>query len=334
MDNIQVNPIEIPTSQSSNNSSFWNYVFVIIIVIILWYLFSKFNEPFAEVVSPKNVATLDVNQYKANLYPLLDNTKSQEDVNASVNGNSTGEPINLQTPDVRAINAMNRVGLEDATIPSCNMLGVNSAEMDEYKKNFYSMYSHQIECPKKCGMNELGQCGMGSACGINKDCGNIRTATGIPDVFALNYLSLDNNNKKSCVTCNYKPRPNELNRQWMADTNVFSNDSYYNLPEETKKQDIERFESMKNNNANVSNFVNFENNVYQNSIGLTQVDKMAEIRTSENPTCELRAYGNSISDAYDKLVATPTYTLKDSCVPYTISGQLEDSMISSNYANI
>jgi hypothetical protein len=333
MDNIQVNPIEIPAGKSSNNSSVWNFVFVIIILIALWWLFSKYTEPFAEVAPTKNVASIDINQYKDNSYPLLGSSKSQEDGNASIVG-SSDLPVELQTPDVRAIDAMNKAGVSDASVPSCNMLGVNSAEMDDYKKNFYSVYSHQIECPKKCGMNELGQCGMGSACGVGKDCGNVRTATGIPDVFALNYLALDNNNKKSCVTCNYKPRDNELNRQWMADTNVFSDQSYYNLPEETKKQDIERFENMRKTDANVSNFVNFENNVYQNSIGLTQVDKIAEIRTSENPTCELKAYGNSISDAYDKLVATPTYTLKDSCVPYTISGQLEDSMISSNYANV
>ena len=95
------------------------------------------------------------------------------------------------------------------------------------------MYKHQIECPKNCGLSTVGNrdcyfnnLGM-KKCGIDndKDCDGIFTSEyNNPDVFALNYLSLDNNNSKPCVTCTSKPSYNNLNRSSIADdVSVFDN---------------------------------------------------------------------------------------------------------------
>ena len=210
--------------------------------------------------------------------------------------------------------------------------------MNNYKKKFYSMYSHQIECPKKCELAANGKkiCGSGS----DSDCKNIyNSECDNPDVFALNYLALDNNNKKSCVTCNYKPTMNKLNRGYLQDSAILSDESndmdlYNNLPNDVKMADQERLNKMNVSESNVSNYVNFESNVYQNSIGETPVDKMAEIRTCTNGTCDLKSYGNTIANAYDKLIATPTYTNKKSCDPYQLTGILEDQSSTDNYANV
>ena len=119
------------------------------------------------------------------------------------------------------------------------MLGVNSAAMDDYKKKFYTMYAHQIECPAKCGLKADGMskgCGMGTKCGLGSDCANVNTPTSIPDTFALNHLALSNANKKPCVTCNYKPTGNQLNREWMEQVAP----SYDGLPEDIKIADEAR----------------------------------------------------------------------------------------------
>ena len=93
---------------------------------------------------------------------------------------------------------MNQVGKTDAEQVDCNLLGLNSEKMNKFKKNFYKLYSHQVECPEKCGMNE---CGMGSTCGNCPGSTNITRPGAIPDVNALGYLALNDNNKKPCVTC-------------------------------------------------------------------------------------------------------------------------------------
>jgi hypothetical protein len=88
-------------------------------------------------------------------------------------------------------------------------------------------------------------------------------------------------------------------------------------------------------NANVSNYVDFENNVMLNSTGgETQVDKLAEIRTCVSGTCGLSSYGKSIANVYDKLLDTPAYTNRASCDPNAITGVLEDASMSSGYANM
>ena len=260
------------------------------------------------------------------------------DMNKTLNFNQMS---NVNKTSDGSTNLMNKIGYVDAKPVSCNMLGVNSANMDEYKKKFYSMYSHQIECPKNCNLKADGmskgcgmgsKCGIGSKCGTNQDCSNVNTDTSIPDVFALNYLALNNANKKSCVTCNFKPTKNPLNREWMEREYP----SYDGLPEDVKMADNARLKKMNQIDANVSNYVNFENNVYQDSIGVSGADKINEIRTCQDAygTCALKDYGISIANAYDKLTANPAYTSRNSCDPYQLTGILEDAAPTDMYESV
>jgi len=275
---------------------------------------------------------LKQNLLQDDMYPNLSSTKSFTPREQEVQ-NISEMPISELTPNTRSLKLMNQVGFIDGEKVACNLLGVDSENMDAYKKKFYSMYAHQIQCPAKCNMDSTGMskgCGMGSKCGLQKDCSNINTETSIPDTFALSYLALDNANKKPCVTCNFKPIKNPLNREWME------NFSYDKLPKNVKIADEERLKKMNITDANVSNYVNFENNVYQDSIGVSAADKINEIRTCQdaNGTCSLKDYGTSIANAYDKLTANPAYTSRNSCDPYQLTGILEDAASTDMYANI
>ena len=278
--------------------------------------------------------------YDSNTYPDLSLTRPFSDTNLDLQDISQMS-ISQDTPDVRSLKAMNNVAFNDDKKISCNLLGVDSENMDNYKKKFYSMYAHQIECPAKCGLKANGTskgCAMGSKCGFCSGsgcgcgCGNVNSDTSIPDTFALNYLALDNANKKSCVTCNFKPNGNSLNREWMEKDNL----SYNELSEDVKVADEARLRKMRKSDANVSNYVNWENNVYQNSIGESAPDRINEIRTCQdaNGTCSLKNYGSSIATAYDKLTANPAYTSRNDCNPYQLTGILEDSASSDMYATV
>ncbi len=268
------------------------------------------------------------------LYPNLGSQKQFSSADASVSmGKLTGGNTN-KTAD-GSTKWMNQIGFIDGEKVACNMLGVNSAAMDDYKKKFYSMYAHQIECPAKCGMKANGMskgCGMGSTCGLGKDCQNVNTPTSIPDTFALNYLALDNANKKPCVTCNYKPTGNQLNREWMEKVSP----SYDGLPEDVRIADEARLKKSNLIDANASNYANFKDNVYQDSIGESAPDKINEIRTCQDAygTCKLSDYGSTIANAYDKLTANPSYTSRNSCNPYQLTGVLEDAASTDMYANV
>ena len=248
---------------------------------------------------------------------------------------------------------------QDNSNTSCNLLGIDSSKLSDYKKKFYSMYKHQIECPKNCGLSKVGtrDCYMDKIgmkkCGIDndKDCQGIFTSDyNNPDVYALGYLALDQNNSKPCATCT-SDKNNNLNRSSISDNvSVFDDtplknyshegfrnmnninfDKYEYLSDDTKKIDEDRMLKKNISDANVSNYVNFENNVYQNSIGVTPVDKMAEIRTCTSGTCGLKSYGKNINNAYDKLLNTPAYTDRNSCNPNSITGILEDAV--DNYSS-
>ena len=267
-------------------------------------------------------------------YPNLSKTKpfSSQDQRVEYGGSKS----NTNKTADGSTRLMNQVGLIDGEPVSCNMLGVNTANMDEYKRKFYYMYAHQIECPSKCKLKADGMnkgCGMGSKCGLGADCSNVNSDTSIPDTFALNYLALDNANKKPCVTCNFKPTKNPLNREWMERDYP----SYDGLPEDIRMADETRFKKMNQINANVSNYVNFENNVYQDSNGGESApDRINEIRTCQDAygTCSLKDYGTSIANAYDKLTANPAYTSRNSCNPYQLTGVLEDAAPTDMYASI
>ena len=277
-------------------------------------------------------------QVKQNqLYPNLNPTKPQTSVDMSIGSrqDKSDNVNNVNKTGDGSTKLMNQIGLLDGEKVACNMLGVNSASMDDYKKKFYSMYAHQIECPAKCGMKADGMskgCGMGSKCGMGANCSNINTPTSIPDTFALNYLALDYANSKPCVSCNYKPTGNQLNREWMEKVSP----SYDGLPEDVKMADEARLKKSNLIDANASNYANFKNNVYQDSVGESAPDRINEIRTCQDAygTCKLSDYGTSIATAYDKLTANPAYTSRNNCNPYQLTGILEDAASTDMYANI
>ncbi len=275
------------------------------------------------------------NQYQDEIYPNLGSTKHFSSKDLSFESLKNNNVNNVNKTADGSTKLMNQVGFLDGEKVSCNMLGVDTANMDSYKKKFYSMYAHQIECPSKCAMKANGMskgCGMGSKCGLGEGCSNINSDTSIPDTFALNYLALDNANKKPCVTCNFKPRTNPLNREWMERDYP----SYDGLPEDVKIADEARMKKMGLIDANVSNYTNFKNNVYQDSIGESAPDRINEIRACQdaNGTCGLKDYGSSIATAYDKLTANPSYTSRNNCDPYQLTGVLEDSAYTDMYANV
>ncbi len=373
----------LDSTQEEKDSTFSNIIIILVVIGALWIIFGQRKEKFEDnqngmemplmsknnsVVSPDGMMRQVSN---SDLMAEISDATSQYDRNASVLSKAQRKaesqiPADM-TPDVRSLKAMNAISQADSKGMSCNMLGINPNKLSKYKKKFYSMYKHQVECPKNCGLGPVGtrdcyfdRLGM-KKCGMDEDdasCGGIFTTKyNNPDVFALGYLALDNNNERPCVTCTTKPSYNNLNRADIAeDVSVFDNtplkegfdmiegfnntsknlkESYDNLPESTKKADSKRLDQKNYTNANVSNFVDFENNVYLNSIGETPVDKMAEIRTSQcaSGTCGLQSYGKSIANVYDKLLDTPAYTNRASCDPNAITGLLEDASYASGYAN-
>ena len=328
----------------SNENTFWNWVLILIVIIVVWYIFFRNTENFiskSEVENRKMKIIQKINDVSKAMgdtqypnYASVPNTQSSQYAMNSLDTDITKTNNTNKTAD-GSTELMNQVGLLNGEKVSCNMLGVNSSTMDDYKKKFYGMYAHQIECPSKCGLKADGMsknCGMGTKCGIGKDCQNVNTPTSIPDTFAINYLALDNANKKPCVTCNYKPTPNQLNREWMEKVSP----SYDGLPEDIKIADEARLRKSNLIDANASNYANFKNNVYQDSIGESAPDRINEIRTCQdaNGTCKLSDYGSSISKAYDKLMANPAYTSRNNCDSYQLSGILEDSATTDMYASV
>ncbi len=409
MDNPNIKYLDSTTDEE--DSTFSNVIIILVVIAALWFVFGPSREKFSDNTSGmempisndfKSVTSPDgmMAGSKSNSMAEITNSPSQYDRNQDLASNDTTTTADM-TPDVRSLTAMNQISKADAKGMSCNMLGINPNKLSNYKKKFYSMYKHQIECPKNCGLGPVGtrdcyfdRLGM-KKCGLDGDdaeCGGIFTSKyNNPDVFALGYLALDKNNERPCVTCTAKPSYNNLNRADIAeDVSVFDNtplkegfdmiegfskagsgkkgdsgskkgdsgskkgdsgskkgkqhfgmvenfdmDAYDNLPEETKEADAQRMDKKNISDANVSNYVDFENNVYLNSIGETPVDKMAEIRTSEckSGTCGLQSYGKSIANVYDKLLDTPAYTNRASCDPNAITGVLEDASYASGYAD-
>lgn len=348
-----------------NENTFWNWVLILIVICIVWYVFFRNKENFSSTNKNKLTSKQEEDRQMKIIQKISDVSNAMGDTQHDQytqyadyvqvpdtqlsqygmelqNSNSNSNPDNESNESNNAnktadgsTNLMNQIGFLDGEKVACNMLGVNSASMDDYKKKFYSMYAHQIECPAKCGMKSDGMskgCGMGSKCGLNKDCANVNTSQSIPDTFALNYLALDNVNKKSCVTCNYKPTGNKLNREWME---KFS-PSYDGLPEDVRIADEARLKKSNLIDANASNYANFKNNVYQDSVGESAPDRINEIRTCQDAygTCKLSDYGTSIAQAYDKLTVNPAYTSRNNCDPYQLSGILENSASTDMYANV
>jgi len=184
---------------------------------------------------------------------------------------------------------------------NCNI--INSNIIKDYKNKYYPIYKHQINCNKNSNTN-------------HSDCNQTMDAN------SINRYTLVMNNNKSCSTC-------------INDKKNYKKHLYNQLPDEIKNIDNELYNKKKITNNNVSNFVNFENNVYQNSIGETSVDKMAEIRTNIG-TCGLKDYGTTIADIYDNLLSTTSGKKLESEMPNPdkITGILEDASKASFYSDI
>lgn len=332
----------------SNENTFWNWFLILGAVLIIWYVFFKNKEKFTsstksetdrkmkiiQKIDNVSKAMGDTQLNKDSTYPLLNQSKSQTTTDMNIQS-KYDKLNNVDNTADGSTKWMNQIGFLDGEKVACNMLGVNSEAMDDYKKKFYSMYAHQIECPAKCGLKSNGMskgCGMGTKCGLNPDCSNINTLNTIPDTFALNHLALDNANKKSCVTCNFKLNGNQLNRQWLDQDNP----SYEGLTEDVRNADEARLNKLKIIDANASNYANFKNNVYQDSIGESAPDRINEIRTCQDAygTCKLSDYGSTIGQAYDKLMANPAYTSRNNCDPYKLTGVLEDGASTDMYASL
>jgi hypothetical protein len=377
----------------SNENTFWNWFFILIAIIIIWYIFFTTKENYVSNLSKfrsenedrkmkiiqkingvskamgdsqySNYTQVPDTQYRQYSTSPLDNTDTANNnitsgtTDAKLSKNIPYHNLDTQKPFISSNMSvdmgqsgqnssnntnntadgstkwMNQIGFIDRENVSCNMLGVNSAAIDDFKKKFYSKYSHQIECPAKCGMSANGMskgCGMGSKSGLNKDCQNVNTPTSIPDTFAINYLALDNANKKPCVTCNFKPTKNQLNREWMEKVSY----PYDGLPEDVRIADEARLKKLNLIDANVSNYANFNNNVYQDSVGESAPDRINELRTCQDAygTCKLSDYGSTIANAYDKLTANPAYTSRNDNNPYQLTGVLEDAASTDMYAKL
>lgn len=399
------------SGKGNSNSILINIIIILIVVYVLWIIFDNKSESkvdkFGNVVTNEYVSPDGMmGQYSnQDLMAELTNTKNYTDSNASVLSKiqTIADKTNptLMTPDARTLYEMNKVGKKDAKGTGCNLLGINPNKLSSYKKKYYNMYKHQVECPKNCNLSTSGSqdCYMSKIgmkkCGLNSsdaDCGGIFTYDyNNSDVFALGYLALDNNNSKPCVTCTSKPSKNNLDRSSIdMDLSVFNNSPlppynpmdadmssqtnqeniegfacpYYVNPKNSKKSIlgkvaekttelgefvIEKYEELSPDtiaadeqrlfqqnvsNANVSNYVDYNNNTMLNSTsGETQVDKLAEIRTCVSGTCGLDSYGKNIASVYNKLLETPAYTNRASCDPDAITGILEDATMSSGYAN-
>lgn len=264
------------------------------------------DEPEQDILtsSPENMPTLEFNQsgglpYEAEPIPKKQKSKSKSRITPMSAG--AFEP-NL-TASQKSVQLMNQVGKQNKKNYNCDLLGLDSDDVTKFKKDYYGMYAHQIECPKGCHMDKMGtkKCNLESDKGCN---GIFTTEYNNPDVFALSYLSLSSNNKRPCVTC----------------------------AETMSPEDKKRLQQLKLTDANISNFVNFSENVNLNSEGETPVDKMAEIRTCTTGTCNLQDYGKSIQSIYDNLLNTPSYVNKSKCDPYQLTGYTSHQMLGDGYA--
>ena len=320
MDNINVS-----STSSNSDNSFWNVVIVLIIILVVFYFLIKKSENFSKLTNMSfklsnipnelNTEISSIPSSYTNGGILVNNTMNMDLLNS-----------NELTTNVRSVNHLNTNKNTNSENVNCNLLGVDSNNMNAFKKKYYKMYSHQIDCPKNCNLDEKGN-KCYSRHNDEKSCENINALNSISDVTALNYLAIDNNNKKPCVTCNFKPIKNPLNREYL--------ETYNNLSEDVRLADEARLHKQQITNANVSNYVNFENNVNLNSIGETQVDKINEMRSCpDSGVCNLSSFGNTIANSYDKLLSTPAYSLRNSINSNVLEGILDDSAKTDNYASV
>jgi hypothetical protein len=217
---------------------------------------------------PKNMLPRD-RQMLANSQMLTSGLMSTDDLIGSPNGvqqryikDSNNEIINNDIP-MGSRNFMN----DDVSCNlSQNLSETDKFELKDFKNKFYSTYAHQVECGNK---NQNVKTGCGKRCysasrSMQKckpdDVECLKEYASLnngPDVIALNFLALENNNKRDCSTCTFDKLKSSradgvesILNQLYGDSNVFkqdtllneATDSTFRPPNKTNKQ-VERFES-------------------------------------------------------------------------------------------
>jgi hypothetical protein len=196
----------------------------------------------------------------------------------------------------------------------CNMDQQQKELADDYKKKYFRMYRHQIECPKDFQLSNLRRCNLS----VNNGCEGIFTNDyNNPDVFTLSNLALDRNNRRECVACTANDDRQTRNMQ-VPNSNV-------------NEEDEVKINERRLNNRN--KFADFNDYIDRNGVLETSVDKIAELRTSTTGTCGLNSFGQKVSDVYNNLLST-TYTEdKNKCVQGPVEG-INDSNTNDTYASV
>jgi hypothetical protein len=264
-----------------------------------------------------------IDDYKTNESELASQNNMTSDnmnVTNNVSNNVLNNPVNNLTND----NNVDISGFINGE-QSCNMNKMQQELVSDYKKKYFKMYRHQIECPKECGLynkgynstqtncpfNDMKRCNLSE----NNDCqGIVSSDYNNPDVFSLGFLALDNNNNKNCVSC--------ISNDYRQTANM-------KLPSYISNEDND-VEVNRRRLDNRNKFADFNNYIEQNGVMETSVDKLAEIRTCTNGTCGLESFGRKVSDVYDNLLSTTYTTNKKNCNPGMISGVLEDASMTSS----
>jgi hypothetical protein len=271
------------------------------------------------------------------------------------------------TADDRTIALMNQVDdnkdINDVACNLSNSLSESDKDMiSSYKNKYYNMYAHQINCSN--GSGNLTGCGKRcyanamspSKCNDQTCYNSMDELNNGPDFVSLNQLILEKNNSRPCSTCtqgqnlsravgvqNILDQVSDMDNvsksfmdsQVMGQNGVSgTQENFTNLSRELMNKDTELAKKKKVSFANVNNFANFNNYIAQNGVLETSVDKMAEIRSNvtNNATCELNKYGQSISEVYDNLMKNPYMQYKKSCDTAKITGIMDDN--SGDYANL
>jgi hypothetical protein len=273
-----------------------------------------------------------------------------------------GDYYNL-TADDRTIALMNQVDRKQGNYDvacnlSNNLTTEDKAMVSDYKNKYYNMYAHQINCAsgngglsgcgKKCYANGMSP----SRCTTQECKKSMNELNNNADFVSLNQLILEKNNAKPCSTCTQGPiqsravgvqnildqvtNLDNVSASFM-DSQVTSQtgkhvkgmrENFEEMSNELKSKDRELSKKKKVSFANVNNFANFNNYVNQNGVLETSVDKLAEIRSdvTNNATCGLNQYGQSISQVYDNLMSNPYMEYKKSCDVSKITGIMEDNV--------
>jgi hypothetical protein len=268
--------------------------------------FDNINNDIESFENIDNIEYFDnINDINGNIEPFIniDNNQVSENIHMISNDNvehfvnMNSDKYELTHNDSASPFSINNITpmVDEKTEIKTNCNIVNSDIIKDYKKKYFGMYAHQMGCKGSEGCNQS------------------------TDANSMNFYTLEMNKNKSCSTC-------------VMNQPILDRPSYNKLSKDIQAMDNDVHNQQQITQANISNFVNFENNVYQNSIGETQVDKMAEIRTNVG-TCGLSEYGTTIAQVYDNLLSTVSgETLNNSNPdPSTITGILDDLSYSNNF---